>query len=226
MKLFLPIVLSLVAGIVLGSWQPRGELLTLRKEADGLRAQAKKPCRAGGASTLSGIFRVPEETDDERAPRAPPPVPPGDTPDPVLGDTPTPAPPGPRAEETMAAMKASLDARRAQALQALTEQGDLNDAQVGEVDQIMDRMNADLKKAVDAMVDETLAAGTMDRRGMLEFGADALDIVLAADDQMRSTLPKEVYDAVDDQTVDPFSYVSGEALQSAAKLEGMPGFEP
>ncbi len=226
MKLFFPIVLSLVAGIVLGSWQPRGELLTLRKEADALRVQAKKPCRAGGASTLSGIFRVPEDGDAPRPERVPSSATPDDAPPPPPADAAPTGPAGARTEDAMAAMKATLDARRAQALQALTEQGDLTDAQVGEVDRIMDQMNADLKKAVDAMVDETLAAGEMDRRGMLEFGADALDIVLAADDQMRSTLPKEVFDNVDDQTVDPFSYVSGEALESAAKLEGMPGFEP
>lgn len=231
MKLFVPVVVSLVVGIVLGGWQPRGELLALRKEADDLRAEARKPCRGGGASTLSGIFRVPEGAEDDR------PTPPrgagSETPSapeaPIEGTPSGAPPPGPapeNAEQAMAAMKATLDARRAQALQALTEQGDLSDDQVQAVEQIMDQMNHDLKQAVDQMVEETLAHGEVDRREMLEFGADALDIVLAADDQMRNTLPKEVYEAVDDPSVDPFSYVSGEALASAVKLEGLPGFEP
>ncbi len=229
MKLFFPIVLSLVAGLVLGSWQPRGELLALRAEVDDLRAQARRPCRSGGASTLSGIFRVPEEEEGERRPPAPdrgPPTP-NEGPPPGPEGIADAAPAGPQdPEQTIAAMKATLDARRAQALQALVEQGELTDEQVDSVDQIMDDMNAQLKTAVDEMVTETLAAGDFDRREMLEFGADALDIVLAADDRMRDTLPKDAYAAVDDEAVDPFSYVSGDTLESAARLDGMPGFEP
>ena len=36
-------------GIVLGAWQPRGELLEMRAELDELRAAGNKPCRASAA---------------------------------------------------------------------------------------------------------------------------------------------------------------------------------
>jgi hypothetical protein len=232
MKLFVPVVIALVVGIVLGSWQPRGDMLALRAEVDELRAEAKRPCRSGGARTLSGIFRVPEEA-PEAADAASTPAGdvPGAPPEPGQeGVAPPGAAPGPArpqsAQEAVGAMKATLEARRAQALQALIEQGNLSEEQVASVEGIMDDMNTELKRSVDAMVNEVVAAGAVDRRDMLDFGADALDIVIAADDRMRATLPPEVYDAVDDETVDPFSYVSGDALESAARLEGIPGFEP
>jgi len=229
MRYFVPMVVALVVGIVAGSWQPRGELLELREEADTLRKRAARPCRQGGAGSLSEIFRMPEEGSRSEAPSDPEPAPDAPT-GPVPGDdgapAPDPAPADPATrEDTVAALKAGLDARRAQALQSLVEQAELDDEQVAEVDAVMDRMNADLKQAVDEMVQEVLANGEVDRREMMEFGADALDIVLEADDRMREILPEDVYASVDDASVDPFSYVSGDTLASAVRLEGLKGFE-
>lgn len=233
MRSFVPVVIALVVGIVAGSWQPRGELLELRGEVDELRKVAARPCRQGGAGSLAEIFRMPEEQGPPSPPRgsADPSAPPDPPPPPGLaaGDAPPPGPEAPlsaeSAEDAVATLKAGLDARRAQALQALTEQAELDEEQVAEVDAIMDQMNAELKTAVDQMVTEVLANGEVDRREMMEFGADALDIVLDADDRMRELLPEDVYAGVDDATVDPFSYVSGDTLASAVRLQGLPGFE-
>jgi hypothetical protein len=108
-------------------------------------------------------------------------------------------------------------------LQALAEQAELSDAQMDDVEEVMGEMNAQLKTEIDRMVADVLAAGEVDRRDMMEFGATALDIVLVADDRMRALVPAGV--EVDDAAVDPFSYISGDTVAALVRLEGLPGFE-
>lgn len=232
MKPFLPAVVALVLGIVLGAWQPRGELLALRAEADALRAEAKKPCRGAAADRIRTILRAEAPVADvqEEEPPAP------DAPEPEAPDVPD-APadgvdvraegggPGQTPEDMQKSMHAALDARRAQALAALREQGGLDDAQVAEVDRITADMNAELEAEVERFVAEAVQAGEVDRRDLMDFAAESLDVVIAADDAMRGALPEDVYARVDDSALDPLSYLSGETLDSLARLEGVPGLE-
>jgi hypothetical protein len=60
---------------------------------------------------------------------------------------------------------------------------------------------------------------------MMEFGAEALDVVLAADDRMRDIIPPEVYAQIDASAVDPLSYISGETLDTVARLKDVKGPE-
>jgi hypothetical protein len=235
MKPFLPAVAALVAGIVLGAWQPRGELLALRAEMDELRAKASRPCRGGAADSIRTILRAEAPdlptrtgTGEEGSPPSPdaePPPPPGA---PVSPDAATeaPAPPSPEDIEAMQEqMAAALDARRAQALAALAEQADLDDAQTAGVTAIMDDMNRQLKEEVDRFVDEAVAAGDVDRRDLMDFAAESLDIVIATDDRMRATLGEDVYADVDETATDPLSYLSGDTLQSLARMQDVAVFE-
>lgn len=238
MKPFFPAVLALVAGIVLGAWQPRGELLAMRAELDELRTAGGKPCRGNAADGIRTILRA-ERPEGLRAERpegvvASHPEPRAEDP-PAAPDLPADdqAAPGPDVapvdEADVAAqadaMAAALDARRAQAMAALTEQADLDDAQVASVNQLMDDMNSQLKAQVDRFVDEAVANNDVDRRDMMDFAAESLDIVIATDDAMRKTLPPEAYDDADDSAVDPLSYLSGETLDALTRLQGMPGLE-
>jgi hypothetical protein len=228
MKPFLPAVAALVAGIVLGAWQPRGELLALRAEVDALRAKADKPCRTSAADRIRTILRaeapVPAAPADE-PPAAPasPDVPPAPdaVPAPPVADAP--APPDP--EEVKEQMAAALDARRAQALAALAEQGDLDEEEIAGVNAIVDDMNRQLKVEVDRFVDDALASGDVDRRDVMDFAAESLDIVIATDDKMRGALGVEVYDEVDDSALDPLSYLSGDTLDALARLQDVPAFD-
>jgi hypothetical protein len=72
---------------------------------------------------------------------------------------------------------------------------------------------------------DALANGEVERRDMLGFAADALDVVLAADDAMRDALPEGALDGVDDTLVDPHAYISGDTLAPLTRLEGTPGLE-
>ncbi len=225
MKSFVPAVLALVIGIVLGSWQPRGELLQTRQEMDELRARSKGDCR--GERAMDGIRDIlrAKPPDALNAPDDPPEADTATAANPAApGEPPPPSGPVDMAKE-VGVMQAALDARRSQALAALIEQGDLSDEQVEAVERAMDEMNNQLRAQVDEFVAAANAGDEPDRRDMMEFAADTLDIVLVADDQMRAIVPAEAYDSVDPETVDPFSYLSGEAVASLAKLEALPEFE-
>jgi len=225
MNAFLPSVLALVIGIVIGAWQPRGELLAARAEMDTLRAQAAKPCRGRAADAVTRILR------------AEPPTAPKPTPSTTSGTPETPKKEGLRievgsgdkseeprdAEEATDAMRTALEARRAQALAALEEQAELDEAQMNEVASITDAMNAELKTEIDAFVEEAVAAGEVDRRDVMDFAAEALDVVIAADDRMRAAIPAEAYAAADDEAVDPLSFLSGDTVASLTRLEGIAG---
>ncbi len=240
MKSFVPAVIALVVGIVLGAWEPRGELLDARKQMDELRAKAhNSDCRGGKA--LDGIrdllhAKAPEELQDAAADDAEPkkrahlkmqvgeakPVDPP-TKD---GDAP-PAPPLTPEEikKSVSEMQAALDARRSQALAALTEQANLNDDQVAAVDAAMSEMNGKLKTEVDDFVTASNGGQDPDRRDAMEFAANTLDAVIAADDKMRDIIPADVYDTVDPEAVDPFSYISGDAVPGLANLKEIPDFQ-
>jgi len=236
-KHFVPVVVALVIGIVLGAWQPRGELLAARKQMDELRAKARSSNRGGG-SALEGIQQLLRA----KPPRPGGPEPTGSTGGPEPTDADDAAPEAPdgatdaagQAPETLDAaqirqqvgvMQATLDARRAQAMAALTEQGELSEDQQAEVTAAMSEMNTQLKAEVERFVAAANAGEDLDRRDAMEFTANSLDVVLAADDKMREILPADVYEAVDPEAVDPFSYLSGDAVESLSKLEALPAFE-
>jgi HAMP domain-containing protein len=230
-KPFVPAVIALVVGIVLGAWQPRGELLSLRQELDEERAAARRPCRADATDGVRSLLRAPETLGVRAA------KPGGDAPavEPAVDgpleatdageepgqDAPAGGAPFQDIEEARDAMHAALDARRAQAMAALVEQGDLEDDEIEAVNAAMDRMNQELEVAVGAFVDDALADKQVDRRDVMEFAADALDIVLAADDSVRLALPADLYDDIDPTAVDPLSYVSGDTLDALLLLEGV-----
>jgi hypothetical protein len=236
LKPFFPAVIALVLGIVLGAWQPRGELLEMRTELDAMKTAGGKPCRASAADSLRDLLRAPGgAVDDSRRVRnAAPAGAPTDEGVATGGATVEGGELDPNApsvpvsdadafEQGQEAMSAALDARRAQALAALTEQADLEEEDVAAVNAAMKQMNDELGAQIDAMVTSAVSDGELDRRDMMEFGAEALDVVLAADDRMRDIIPPEVYAQIDASAVDPLSYISGETLDTVARLKDVKG---
>lgn len=227
---FVLAVAALVVGLVVGAWGPRGELLRVRSELDELRQKQARCSRGTAAQGIRELLRAEPTAPDggpERRPgrharaRAPEPdeAPAGG------GAAPQAAPGGgtapQTAEDAEKAAATALDARRAQARAALAEQADLDDAQLAEIDRITDEMNARLKKQVDELVADSVEHGDVDRRQMMDFAAESLDAVIAADDQLRATLPADVYAGVDDEAVDPFSYISGDTITGLSELQDM-----
>ena len=53
----------------------------------------------------------------------------------------------------------------------------------------------------------------------MEFAADALDTLLAAEDAMRGSFDEDQLDGLPDSAVDPFSYVDPDIVDVLAQLE-------
>ena len=81
-------------------------------------------------------------------------------------------------------------------------------------------MNARLKQQVDAFAQSVEAGGDPDRREMMEFAAEALDAVIEADDATVANIPESVREGMDDEALDPMSFITGETLSAIATLEG------
>lgn len=223
MQRFVPVVVALVVGILLGAWQPRGEVLSLRAELD--KQQAQKPCKSTATEEVRNLLGgrpTNRKTEAPAAPKTQPPIPdqrPDQPTDPTA--SPTEAPTRQIDAESVEEMVAVLNARRAQSMQALTEQADLNAAQQAAVEQIFDTMNSQLKASVEQFVASAEARGSVNRRDMMALGADVLDLVVNADDQLHQTLPAEVLEQVDEEATDPFAFVSGDAVEAFVKLQEM-----
>lgn len=231
MKNFVGIVVALVAGIVLGAFQPRGELLELRQRLDEANAKAARPCKAAGIDQIRSMFQTAGADEGAPDPKAdaPPPTP-DEGPPPPPGDmravTGQPGqPPDPaQMKKQLAELQAALDARRAHAIEALTEQADLSDDQVAQVDALFDTMNDNLKREVDDFVAQATKEGEVSRRDFLELGADALDTVIATDDALRGVVGEEAYKGLSDEVTDPMSYVDGTTMSSLSQVAELPGF--
>lgn len=229
MRNFLLGVAALVIGLVVGSWQPRGEVLRLRGENDELRAKQARCTRGSAAAGVRELLHAdPGGGVEDRQARAERPTRARRADAEEDGEPTEPPQPGPGTpaaqqspEEMTAAMTAALDARRAQARQALQEQADLDDEKLAEVDRVMDEMNAALKKEVDEFVATAIQSGDVDRRDMMDFAATGLDAVIVADDKLRAVLGPETYAEVDDAAVDPFSFIAGDTVASLAQVQDM-----
>lgn len=223
MRTFLYAVAALASGMAIGAWQPRGELLAARAELIELRGQ---PCRRSAADRVRSLLTAdrPERITPSRAappstepdvpgaaePSPEPELPEAEAPDAAPDDAPDP-------EETAELLQDALAARRSQARQALREQGELDDAQMEEVDRIMDDMNRKLKAEIDAFAEDAEERGTVERRDMMEIAAVSLDIFIAADDRLVEVLPDP--EAIPEEVRDPFSFIDPATVEGLTRLE-------
>lgn len=237
MRSFVGVVVALVVGIVIGAWQPRGEVLALRAKLEEAQKEAARAKRGASLKEIQGLLGAdggaPSGDDRRRGPpwrkregtgEAPEAGVPQEHEGPENGAEGRKPPSPEEIDQEIAALKSGLDARRAHALQALAEQGELDEAQVGEVEAVFDDMNAKLKTEVDKFVADAQAEGTVERRDMMEFAANALDVVISTDDALQAALPEEQYDALDEELADPLSYVSGDTVAALAQIAALPGF--
>lgn len=233
MNRFITAAFALVLGILLGAWQPRGELLRLRAELD---ASTHTDCKNRALNPVETLLGV---NHSENA--AVPPVKPIDKVDEPSGPVPEPAvaletPPvetpseGPPpvndndilSTENIEEAKALVEARRAQAMAALVEQADLDEDQEKAVVAVFDKMNEQIQASAEDFVDTALSRGNIERRDMLAFGADMLDAAVVAEDSLHAQLPPELMKDLDPELYNPLNFVGGAAADSLLRLKDMP----
>lgn len=207
--------LALAFGLVAGSFGPRSEVRALRAQVAELEA---RPCRtAVGPRIFSEVLRAPSTTrgPSEPAPDALP-APEGS------GDA-APAEPmaDAAAEEEVERMKSALDLRRVQATAALLEQVAADDEQMATVEQITADMNAQLRQLATEFVESAQSAGggMPTRREAMLFAADALDILVGAEEAMWETVPPDRAEELDPDLLDPTAFIDGSIVDVMAELD-------
>ena len=228
MRQFLMVAAALVAGMLAGYWQPAGEVLRLQRELDGLRGQDCQRIdplrdflgvRGGGTAPKPAPGAVPGPAPGAGGPAPEPgPVP---VPEPAggSGDAPPEPTPDPFDPAQVGQAAELMDARRAQALAALTEQAGLDEAQRAEVERIFGEMDRGVRASVEGFVGEALASGTVQRRDALALGADLLDAAVVAEDALWEALPPEVMEGLDPEVYNPINFVGGDTVRALSRLQ-------
>jgi hypothetical protein len=121
-------------------------------------------------------------------------------------------------EEELEAFRTALELRRAQARAALGEQVDPDDDQWEAIDGAVEQMNDTLIGLGEELTGIIASGEDPTRRDAMEFTADALDALLDAEDQMRGALDDEQLADLDDEALDPFSYIDPELIDVLMEL--------
>jgi len=213
--------IALVVGAVLGGVVPRGEVRDLQAQVAEL---SERDCRPKLGQELAGMLVRPRPT---KAPL--PKWEPVITAPPEQGAEPAPAPAPEPATDTgasedgpdrgIAGAKEALAMRRTQARAALIQDAQPDPDQLQQFDGAVDDMNADLRSLAQDMADKVQREGQPSRHDLMLFASDALDVFITADNRMNGSLTPDQLAAVDDQSVDPFSYVDPSILDRFAELD-------
>ena len=122
-------------------------------------------------------------------------------------------------EESLRLAKEAMELRRTQARAALEEAG-ATEEQLAAVDAAMEAMNQDLADLTQEFV-SGLDDGPPDRRQMMVFAADTLDVLLAAEDSLYGTFDADLRAGLDTAALDPFSYLDGRVVEQLVKLQDL-----
>lgn len=227
MRLFVIAALSLIGGIVIGGLGPRQELRALRaqmaelEETDcpnetiskdlaalfGAAGGARSPERAEADRLAAENPEVAEQLDEMDAARDEARAEMGD----ALREN------AANADELKAA-RTALELRRAQARAALVEDAAPSEAQLDDIDAAVTEMNAGLNQLASELVEMMARGEEPSRRDAMAFAADALDTLIIAEDRIAATLDDDQLESVDDQAIDPFSYVDPALVDVLAGL--------
>jgi len=235
---------ALLLGVLLGGVGPRSELQVFEKQREG-RVESAQKCRSGVGRDLAAFMG----TGSGRPASTPPAPAPADevvveevVPADGQGtageqdsnggavmadeieavsseeDEQEGLPSGGGGREIEAA-RTALELRRTQARAALLEHTDAEDEQLETFDQAVGNMNAVLLGMSDELAEMLESGEEPARRDAMEFAADALDTLLAAEDAMRAAFDEDQLDGLPDSAVDPFSYVDPAIVDVLAQLE-------
>lgn len=119
-------------------------------------------------------------------------------------------------------MVAMLDTRRAQALAALKEQGELSPEQLDQFDATMQSFNESVKKSLETFATTGMEKGEIERHDALILAADVLDSVIVAEDQVHNLLSEEQLQGIDPEAIDPLSYISGDTVRVLEQVWQLP----
>lgn len=229
MRLFVVAALSLLLGIVIGGIGPRSELRELRQEMSELEGKACAQDSIGKdlAALLSAgagardASRAREEADRiaEENPEVAEQLDQMDANrEQARGEVTEQLQSAAANDEELRAARTALELRRAQARAALLEDADPSPEQLDEIDSAVAEMNQGLNQLASELVNMMAKGEEPTRRDAMAFAADALDTMIIAEDRINAALDEDQLAGVDEQALDPFSYVDPALVDVLARL--------
>jgi len=229
MKYVLAIGLSLLAGVLAGVMSQRGPL---QRAEDRIQELEERDCSGGkgiGRGLAAAMHGQPMQMIEPEEAAAPAPA--LDEPDPeavelaaeldevqdeVVDEL---ADEVDDIEAELDLLKTAQELRRTQARAALVEQADPGDEELASFDEAMDEMNEDLLEISRDFVDSVEDIEDVSRRDMMVLAADVLDVMIEADEAAEKAMPGLELDEIDDEAVDPFSYIDPAILEVLVELD-------
>jgi len=123
--------------------------------------------------------------------------------------------PDPAMVETV---ETAIAMRRAQARAALIEDVDPTDEQLAALDDAMETMSGELNVLAQDFVKHYQEKGEPSRRDMLVFAAEAMDVLIDAEDQMASILTEEQREMASPEAIDPLSWLDPSIAGTLSQL--------
>jgi hypothetical protein len=212
---------GVVVGVLIGAYPASTRIRTLE---DRVIELSDRPCDSGGfAGAVTGMLQgaarpAPVAIDDTDVPDDAPP----DGVQVKVGGPPAAAEPPEDPAVALAAAKEALELRRAQARAALVEQTDIDDAQLAQIDAAAATMNDELMSLTEDFAEDVRTNGPPSRRDAMVYANEALNTLITAEDQMNGALTEDQRGMVDDETLDPTSYLDPALIErlQQLKLEG------
>jgi len=120
--------------------------------------------------------------------------------------------------EQLELARTALELRRAQARASLVEDADPDETQLEAIDGAVNDMNSSLMGLASELTEMINNGEEPTRQDAMSFAADALDTMIIAEESMRGALDPDQLAALQDGSLDPFSYVDPELV---SVLEGL-----
>lgn len=121
--------------------------------------------------------------------------------------------------DSVDAVRTALDVRRTQARAALIEDADPSEEQLAAIDEAMSTMSGELGALTEELTAQLNEGGEPSRRDSMVFAAEALDVLINAEDRMAGILTEEQRAAADPESLDPLSWLDPALAEQLANLQ-------
>ncbi len=124
-------------------------------------------------------------------------------------------------EQEVSAAKIALEARRTQSRAALIEDAGLDEKQIVAFDEATAAMNAELLALTGDLVTDVQENGPPSRRDSMQYAAEALDVMISAEDRMNAVLDDDQRADAAAESLDPLSYVDPAIVDHIRELRSL-----
>lgn len=121
-------------------------------------------------------------------------------------------------DESLDLAREAMELRYAQAREALVQDADPSEEQLAAIDEAIDAMNQDLVGLAQDLKTTLESQEEPGRRETMEFAADTLDVLLAAEDRLRGSLSDDQVASLQEESLDPMSYVDPSIVDILGEL--------